>query len=261
MNHPDRLRRTLAAAALGPTLALGVLGGAARAYAGTGDVSAYGTGAQHIVTLGDSVTAGTACDCDDYGQVLAQDRAARTGGATVTNFGLPGETSQELAAQVTLPEVTDALRGAEVVVVTIGANDIEPADADNPGAIADALSTHLDATITAIRGAAPHARVVVTGYWNVARDGAPAAALGEEYVNDSHKVTDTVNTVLRQRAAANGVLYADLATAYAAATPDITHLLAEDGDHPNAEGHRVIARAVEAELAAAELGSTTATTI
>lgn len=255
------LRRAAATTLVGLACAAGVFGGVARVYAATGQVSAYGTGATQMVTLGDSVTSGTACDCDDFGKVLAQDTTNATGGATVTNFGKPGETSTGLAQQVGLPEVRDALSRAELVVVTIGANDIHTSNADNPGAVTDALAANLDAVIAGVRQVAPRAKVVVTGYWNVARDGDVAAGLGEDYVAKSHVITDAVNTTLRQRAAAQGVLFTDLAAAYAASTPDVTHLLTADGDHPNAEGHRVIAHAVEQTLTAHELGGATATLI
>jgi lysophospholipase L1-like esterase len=101
-------------------------------------------------------------------------------------------------------------------------------------------------------GAAP-GPVLVTGYWNVFLDGPVGTAQGAEYVRDSSALTLQVNAVLAHEAASAGAVYVDLRGPFLAATggssDDEGPLLASDGDHPSAQGHVVIAHALERALA------------
>jgi lysophospholipase L1-like esterase len=88
--------------------------------------------------------------------------------------------------------------------------------------------------------------VVLLDYWSVWLGGTYAAAQGQAYVDAAAAVTEQVNTVIRQTAAATGSAYVDLLTAFKGPdhSYDETHYLAPDGDHPNASGHQRIAQAV-----------------
>lgn len=248
MDVPRPLVRLTAWCALGASLCLG---GAAGAYADAGRVTPYGDqGAPtRIVTLGDDVPAGTACDCDDFGRLVAADAALGGRGAVATDLGTPGTTTDMLLAQLTLPDVAAALAPADVVVVTIGAHDVSPADAADPAARLATLRPALAEALARVSAAAPHARILVTGYWNVLADGAVARGRGDAYVASSHGLTAAVNEALRDESRAARVTYVDLGAAYASAGPDVTPLLTADGSHPSAAGHRVIATALENALA------------
>lgn len=200
-----------------------------------------------LVALGDSVPAGTACACLPFPV-----RAARALGPTAVarDLARAGEDTPGLIAQLDEPGTTAVLRRARAVTVTIGANDFDEDSADDdrcgdPSACwADelaALRTSVPELLSRLdRLVRPGVPVVVTGYWNVFRDGAVAAARGAAYVRSSAALTDVVNDVLAGAAHEAGAAYVDLAGPFSR-SGDVTALLADDGDHPNARGHRLIA--------------------
>src|SRR5215831_11594264 len=82
-----------------------------------------------VTALGDSVVSGTNCDCATFAQRYA-DLVAQVTGVTVkvTNLGVPGLTSPGLTAQLTGdPATRGSVAGSDIVLVTIGANDLVPA--------------------------------------------------------------------------------------------------------------------------------------
>jgi lysophospholipase L1-like esterase len=224
----------------------------------------------HVVGLGDSVPAGTNCGCTDYVDLLAQDLGSKQGlPVTATNLATPGLTTQGLLDQLASPEVRQALSTADVVVVTIGANDVEgtadPSDCALPaGQDADSaaaacygdqlteLGPNLDRIAAQIAAlpTAPGARVLLTGYWNVFLDGSVAQAKGGTYVAVADAVTRAVNQRIAAAASAHGSTYVDLMTPFHGSngTGDCTALLASDGDHPNAAGHALIEQTLAAAL-------------
>jgi lysophospholipase L1-like esterase len=88
-------------------------------------------------------------------------------------------------------------------------------------------------------------KVVTAGYWNVFLDGAVGRARGEDYVTASDAVTQAENALIAAVSQQQGARYADVYTPFKGdGTTDDTTLLAPDGDHPNAAGHGVLARAI-----------------
>jgi acyl-CoA thioesterase-1 len=191
-----------------------------------------------VVTLGDSVPAGTACDCDPFPVTYA--RAVH---ATSENLAVPGYTSADVLAQV--PGVRSSLAGADEVVLMIGANDLAAAF-DAGGSFSDAATTMQQNVVATIRSidAVRTTTVVVLGYWNVVQDGqVAAAAYGPAGVARSETATQYANDSLREAADETHALYISTDAAFHGAdgTQDPTGLLAADGDHPNAAGHAAIA--------------------
>jgi lysophospholipase L1-like esterase len=217
---------------------------------------------ESIVALGDSVATGYRCGCDAFIKLVGTARAAAEHrGVRTTNRARDGLTSAGLVQQLDDADVSMATGTADVDVVTIGANDFDPTKLPRPecarsAALAcyDAELVELHANLTTVvrrlAGARPRpeARIVLTGYWNVFLDGAVGRARGAAYVTNSDALTRRVNGVIRDVAAQEGALYADVYAAFKAGDPDDTRLLLPDGDHPNAAGHRVIADAVDAAL-------------
>jgi lysophospholipase L1-like esterase len=214
-----------------------------------------------IAALGDSVTAGTRCDCSAFPELYAKLLGDRYGSGTrVDNRGVPGATSRDLVNDLGTEEVASSVQTADIVLITIGANDFgETADAVLSQTCGDAddlacarsgltaLGHNLDAIVERTRGlrrGEPTA-ILVTGYWNVYEDGDVA---DHDYATEgrleSDRLTLAVNEVLRGRARQDGATYVDLTTPFRG--PDGTwnpsDLLASDGDHPNAAGHRLIAK-------------------
>ncbi|MEV6983257.1 SGNH/GDSL hydrolase family protein [Sphaerisporangium sp. NPDC051017] len=217
---------------------------------------------ESVLGLGDSVPAGSGCDCVSYVALVAEALSARQGTPVAgSNLAAAGLTTQGLLDMLDDDTVRAGVAGADLTVITIGANDFaeEGVEDDSCGVDLACYGTELArlranmdtllSRIHALRG--PGGRVVVTGYWNVFLDGAAGRARGPKYAAGSDRLTVAVNEALAASAAASGVLFADLYTAFKGedGTRDDTALLAADGDHPGAAGHRLIAETVLSALA------------
>ena len=214
-----------------------------------------------VVGLGDSVMVGTNCGCAGLAEEYASALANRTGDTvTVQNLGVDGMVTNDLLEDLRSDATTRAaIAGANVVLVTIGANDLLPeldqwrssgcdeACVAGPAAqmgrnLAEVL-TALDVLREAHRGT-----VLVTDYWNVFTDGDVARSSGGQALVDwSTDVTSAANHQICAAARAAGDSCVDLVTVFKPGGADPTPLLAQDGDHPNTAGVRAI---VEALLAA-----------
>lgn len=244
------MRRLLAIVALSVTL---LAGGAGVAVA-TPRSSVYGAvdgQAVTVVGLGDSVTSGFDSDGPDYVEQIGQ-ALGGTANVTVRNFGVPGLTSQGLLWQLQVPTVQAALADATIVTVTIGANDVDITDIDNPDLpqILTGMGQNLTAIIGQIQSDAPNATIVVTDYWNVVLAGSVADALGSTYVGDAADLTEQVNAVIEASAVGPHVAYVDLVAPFDQVS-NIDTLLASDGDHPDEAGQALIAQTILAALPAA----------
>jgi lysophospholipase L1-like esterase len=191
-----------------------------------------------VVTLGDSVPAGTACACDPFPVTYA--RAVH---AVSENLAVPGYTSADVLAQI--PGVRSRLASADEVVLMIGANDLAAAfDAGTSfTAAAGTMQQNVTASIRAI-DAVRRTTVLVLGYWNVVQDGQVAeASYGPSGVKRSITATEDANDGLRTAAQQTDATYISTGAAFhgSGGTKDPTGLLASDGDHPNAAGHAAIA--------------------
>jgi lysophospholipase L1-like esterase len=217
-----------------------------------------------VVALGDSVTAGSHCDCRAFPDVYAADlRSKYDLEVQVTNDGQGGLTSQDTSTALDSRRDTRAeVARADVVILTIGANDFLPAHeaietdtcgtSDHLRCVRSQLATlsdNLDATLGRIhdlRKSQP-TTVLVTGYWNVFEDGDVAdRSFSSAGRAASDELTRAVNAVITSAVDRAGDTYVDLYAPFkgAAGKANPAHLLADDGDHPNAAGHDVIAQAL-----------------
>lgn len=215
--------------------------------------------ALRVVGLGDSVMAGTNCGCDGLVEEYADALARRTHRAVhADNLGDDGAVTDDVLADLESDRRTrSTVARADVVVVTIGANDLIPqlqtwrssgcprhcfrtAARD----VGRNLSRVLDALRAARAGRSDH--VLVTDYWNVFRDGQVALdAEGRAERRWSVRVTAAANAAICRAARAAGATCVDLVKPFkGAGHRDPTRLLAEDGDHPNAAGMKAIVAAL-----------------
>jgi lysophospholipase L1-like esterase len=221
------------------------------------------SGPYRVVGLGDSVPAGTACGCTPYVSLTGRGEAARRGTtAEIADLAQPGLTTDGLLAQLGDASVRRRIAAADLVVITIGANDFDTDDVASASCRGPAL-TCFQPTLKRQQGrlgqafervetllGGRSATVLVTGYWNVFLDGDVAAARGTDYVRNSVALTRAENAQISAAAQRAGATYVDLFTPFKgpSGTKNDTSLLAGDGDHPDAAGHRRIARALEAAL-------------
>jgi lysophospholipase L1-like esterase len=212
------------------------------------------------MALGDSVPSGMACLCDPFPQTYGSMLSARTGArVTVDNRAVSGLDTSDLISQLNTPAVENAARRADVFLVTIGANDFgdhhdQVVDGECGSGDTDCVSDELEslranltsvlAKIRALRQGKPTS-MLVTGYWNVFQDGDVALRdVGASGLQASLDLTRRANAVIASVAAAAGARYVDLFEPFEQSGQDVTSLMAADGDHPDAAGHELIARAL-----------------
>jgi lysophospholipase L1-like esterase len=211
-----------------------------------------------VVGLGDSVTAGTACGCTPFVERFAELLSARDGrSAVATNLGVAGLTTTSLAHQLAQTGPARSTESADLVVLTVGANDLGPLEdrweasgcsASCIAPVVTAMARGLRVDLARIRALGrPGQRVDVTTYWNVFEDGDVAdVQWGAGFAHWSDTVTRAANRAICSTARISGDTCVDLYTPFLSTdgTRNPTALLASDGDHPDAAGHEVIARAL-----------------
>ena len=210
-------------------------------------------GALTVVGLGDSVMAGSHCDCSGVTAEFAEAWSHRLGRTVrAVNLGVPGDTTTTLRQRLDDDDDIRAdLRRATMVLVIEGANDLLPqletwrVRTCGPtcyGPAVDLMGRRLRGALTEIRRLAPSTQVVVAGYWNVFPDGDAARADGGQSLVDwSRSITRDANAAIEQAARPERATYVDLTPPFLAdGEKDPTDMLADDGDHPNRIGVRAI---------------------
>ncbi|GAA2467165.1 SGNH/GDSL hydrolase family protein [Terrabacter carboxydivorans] len=217
-----------------------------------------------VVGLGDSVPSAETCGCVGYvEQVGSQLQSLTHHSWVVHNDATGGWTTADVADDLGSPSTQSHLASADLVLVEVGANDFNLDRVDDQGCFPAAGSSCWASTITGlhdgllriiqgIRGIdhRPDLRIALLGYWNVTVDGSVGRRLGEDFVLGSDELTRLVNTTVEQVATATGSVYVDAYTPLkgVSGTRDPTADLLDDGDHPNATGHVLLANAVIDEL-------------
>ena len=221
--------------------------------------------ALRVVGLGDSVMAGTNCGCAgitrEYAAALARRTNRRVTSSNLAANGLvTGDVLQDLLGSAAHRRV---VRRADVVLVTIGANDLLPQFARWQVATCDEgcyrtpairMGSTLSRVLDVLDGLRSHRTVpvLVTDYWNVFTDGDVArSAGGQAQVDWSEDVTRAADTQICRAAREHHDRCVDLVRPFKGAFSgsgqnDPTPLLAADGDHPNAAGVGVIVQALMA---------------
>jgi lysophospholipase L1-like esterase len=212
-----------------------------------------------VVALGDSVPSAGTCDCTGYVERLGTSLHGETGRPVVVhNDATGGWTTADVEADLSSPSTSAHLSHADLVIIEVGANDFDLDLVDDPSCLpADNsscwkstmsdLRTGLSNIVSEIREADtnPQVQIAVVGYWNVTVDGAVGQARGNAFVTGSDALTRAVNTTIAGVASRLRAIYVDAYTPLKGnGSLDPTSALLDDGDHPNAKGHAIIAQAV-----------------
>jgi len=208
-----------------------------------------------VVGIGDSVTSGYNCNCKAFVGLYATQLAAKDDVKTSSvNLGVDGWTSSQLLAAMTTPGAfRNQVAKADILLVTIGANDLNPLEARGPAGCSATCYAPLIASaghtvqliVDAARAADPThpPTVLVTDYWNVFEDGdVGIAEHGAAFQAWSDALTLAENTQICQNAQNAGATCVDLYAPFKGnGSGNPTSLLAADGNHPNAAGDQLIA--------------------
>ena len=220
-------------------------------------------GPVRLLGFGDSVMAGAGCDCDDFLAQAADLLESSTGREVDTvNNSANGETADDVLRELRTDDAFAAeIRRADVIVLTIGANDLSPVldswvdDDCGHGCYhpeVEAMGDTLSAILTLVdREKKPQASVFVTSYWNVFEDGDVGTDdYGDGYLSWSDQVTRDANATICQAAQLAKATCVDLYVPLKGADgrTDPTRLLAGDGDHPNGAGTTLIATVLAADV-------------
>jgi lysophospholipase L1-like esterase len=201
----------------------------------------------NIVALGDSLTKGLGDDTGKgyVGDITEQVKKRTNKQVSLLNLGINGQTSDELRKQVKQPEVLRQIGGADMVLITIGGNDLFRGGqglvdykTDKIMVIEKKYLNNLKYIFTEVRHANPNANVFFVGLYN-------------PFINLS--TGKETSTIVRRWNYDSAEVSAAFPKVVFVPTFDLFELkvndyLYSDKFHPNSKGYRLIAERVAALL-------------
>lgn len=198
---------------------------------------------KNIVTIGDSLTQGVGDQTKRGGYVGILERTinANKNNTTFLNFGKRGLRSEQLIKRLEEEEITSALSSADIILITVGANDIMQVAKENimdlnlSDFIEERLvyEQNLEIIVEKIRQISPKSDIYFIGFYNPF----------EQYFQDIEEleqIVDLWNTTTKKITEENeDMTFIPI--------DDLFHtgdLMADDHFHPNYNGYHVIAERV-----------------
>ncbi|WP_239984520.1 SGNH/GDSL hydrolase family protein [Lentibacillus sediminis] len=199
----------------------------------------------HVVAIGDSLTKGVGAEQEEGGYVGILNRAINEETELVTfeNYGVRGHRSDQLLARLDEPEITSSIEQADIVLMTIGANDIMKVVKEtftdlNLEDFAEAridYENRLEQILLVMQEINPDSEIYLVGFYN------PFSTYFEDIEELDFIISawnDTGRTLAQQHENVTFIPTVDL---FEDSEAD---LFALDNFHPNDLGYRLIAQRV-----------------
>ncbi|MUV37479.1 uncharacterized protein JNUCC1_01285 [Lentibacillus sp. JNUCC-1] len=200
----------------------------------------------HVTAIGDSLTQGVGDQYDSGGYVGILERTVNTNSdTTVTfdNYGKRGNRSDQLLKRLEKEEIQDSIKDADVVLITIGANDVmqvvkqnitnltfEPFTAER-----ERYKERLESIFDKVTELNSDADIYLIGFYNPFQQYFQNVEELDEIINEWNR---TSRTVANGRDKATFIPIDDLFS------NTEEELFAEDHFHPNYSGYRLMAERV-----------------
>ncbi len=198
-----------------------------------------------VTAIGDSLTQGVGSKNEQGGYVGILDRAINQEEELVSfdNLGIRGNRSDQLLSRLEDPEVVDSIHQADIVLITIGANDIMQVVKENFSNLKmedfdEARATYEDRLrkiFTRIHEISPKSQVYLLGFYD------PFSKYFQEIKELSMIVeewNETSQMIAEEQENSTFIPTTDLFEG------DEANLFAEDNFHPNDRGYKLMAQRV-----------------
>lgn len=209
-----------------------------------------------IVGVGDSLTAGVGDDQKKgyvgyVQQKLMTDEKLKN--VTVSNYAVLGYQTDDLIKRLNRPEVETAVKGADIIMLTIGGNDVMKVVKNNflnltfePFRKEQVqYEKKLKGILQTIRERNPHARIVFVGLYNPFKYAFPQLSEIDVIINEWNK---GAMNLIDSDSNADFVPIADLYS-----SGNDKEILYKDAFHPNEKGYSLIGQRVFDKLTKPEL--------
>ncbi|GAA0435836.1 hypothetical protein GCM10008983_10590 [Lentibacillus halophilus] len=199
----------------------------------------------HVAAVGDSLTQGVGDDVVEGGYIGILDQKINQDEQRVTfdNFGKRGNRSSQLLKRLEKPSIQESIKQADIVLLTIGANDVmqvvkknflslEMSDFKQPR---KDYKTHLESIFTTIKNLNDDASIYLIGFYNPFRNYFKNLEELNTIINNWNQTGKTATSNFDRT---NFIPIADMFHA------EDKNVFAEDNFHPNHRGYQLFARRV-----------------
>lgn len=208
-------------------------------------VSLFTSEERHIVAIGDSLTQGVGDNSEQGGYVGILDKHLNADKQVVTfeNYGKRGNRSDQLLKRLNDPEIAESITTADIVIITIGANDIMQVLKENFTNITyEAFSEErgnyeqrLQQIFKKLNELNPEASVYLVGFYNPFEQ-------YFHYIKELDMIVDDWNNTSKQIAEENGATF--IPTKDLFMSTEEVNLFADDHFHPNSYGYQLMAKRI-----------------
>ncbi|MFT8321050.1 MAG: SGNH/GDSL hydrolase family protein [Bacillus sp. (in: firmicutes)] len=196
-----------------------------------------------LLALGDSLTRGTGDDAGEgyigYLKETLQEKTKET--ISLSNYGVKGLTSKQLAKQVTQQEIQRQVSNADILFITIGGNDLfqggqtlNNLDEKSITALGTTYKKNLETILSTLRSMNKEAPVYLIGLYN------PFSDL-ENHAATSKVVRDWNNETAEISSGYSNIIFVPT---YDIFQQNVQSFLYSDHFHPNTKGYHLMAERV-----------------